>query len=129
MGEPRASTSPCCSTSCSNACPTASSPGAWSVRTGPGTAASACAEISSDLDVAVGGELFVPHAVDGETYPLEGHEIDLEQLVRDAVLLELPLAPTCASTGAPPCRAPSVNDDDDDAPVDPRWAALSELEL
>ena len=87
-------------------------------------------EISSDLDVAVGGELFVPHAVDGETNPLLGHEIDLEQLVRDAVLLERPLAPSCASTGAPPCQAPSVNDDDDDdVPVDPRWAALSELEL
>ncbi|MEX1006247.1 MAG: DUF177 domain-containing protein [Acidimicrobiia bacterium] len=86
-------------------------------------------DLSDDLGAAV-SELFEERFVDGETYPLLGHEIDLEQLVRDAVLLELPLAPTCESTGAPPCRPVDVNDDaDDGAPVDPRWAALSELEL
>ena len=86
-------------------------------------------DLSHDLNVAV-SELYEAHSVDGETYPLLGHEIDLEQLVRDAVLLELPLAPTCASTGAPPCRPAQVNDDaDDGVPVDPRWAALSELEF
>src|SRR6266516_1941680 len=37
------------------------------------------------------------------TLPPEGHEIDLEQLVRDVVLLELPLAPTCETTGRAPC--------------------------
>ena len=31
----------------------------------------------------------------GETYPLDGDEVDLEPLVRDAVLLSLPLAPLC----------------------------------
>ena len=37
-------------------------------------------------------ELYEPHPVDdGDTYPLEGHELDLEQLVRDALVLELPL--------------------------------------
>jgi uncharacterized protein len=86
-------------------------------------------DLSDDLGVAV-SELFEAHSVDGETYPLLGHEIDLEQLVRDAVLLELPLAPTCASTGAAPCQPVGMNDDaGDDTPVDPRWAALSELEL
>ena len=86
-------------------------------------------DLSDDLGASV-SELFEAQAVDGETYPLLGHEIDLEQLVRDAVLLELPLAPTCVSTGGVPCRAVDVNDDaDDGAPVDPRWAALSELEL
>jgi uncharacterized protein len=92
-------------------------------------------EISDDVEVGV-SELYEEHAVDGETYPLLGHVIDLEQLVRDAVLLELPLAPTCASTGGQRCRpeagdheAHESDDADDDAPVDPRWAALSELEL
>ncbi len=99
-------------------------------------------DLAADLDVGV-GELYEHHPVDGETYPIEGETIDLEQLVRDAVLLELPLAPTCASTGGEPCRptgAPGVmiGDDDlqavepdelDNAPADPRWAALSELEL
>ena len=74
-------------------------------------------------------ELFESHPVEGETYPIEGHEIDLEQLARDAVLLELPLAPHCA--------APCVSDADEsdaepsEAPEmgDPRWARLSELEI
>jgi uncharacterized metal-binding protein YceD (DUF177 family) len=41
------------------------------------------------------------------------------------VLLELPLAPHCDEVCAPDA---SISDDDD-APIDPRWAALSELEL
>ena len=32
---------------------------------------------------------------DEEAYPLTGDELDLEPLARDAVLLELPLAPLC----------------------------------
>jgi uncharacterized protein len=82
-------------------------------------------------------ELFERHPVDGETYPLEGHILDLEQLVRDTVLLELPLAPVCAGPAAADCRPepafaageldePAVSDTE---PRDPRWAALSELEL
>jgi uncharacterized protein len=75
-------------------------------------------------------ELFEVVPVEGETYPIEGHEIDLEQLVRDTVLLELPLAPHCAE----PCvaeSAPGAGTDEDptDTPSDPRWAALSELEI
>lgn len=73
-------------------------------------------------------ELFEAAPIEGETYPIEGHEIDLEQLVRDTVLLELPLAPHCAE----PCAAvpaPGVHDDSADTSTDPRWAALSELEI
>jgi uncharacterized protein len=98
-------------------------------------------ELADDVDVAV-SELYEDHPIDGETYPLSGHVIDLEQLVRDAVLLELPLAPTCASTGGRACRPAFVDegpetlttvgapgDEPGDEAVDPRWAALSELEL
>lgn len=74
-------------------------------------------------------ELFEAAPIEGETYPIEGHEIDLEQLVRDTVLLELPLAPHCPE----PCRAEAdpgaPADVPTDAPPDPRWAALSELEI
>ena len=69
-------------------------------------------------------ELFEPTPVEGETYPLVGHELDLEQLVRDTVLLELPLAPHCDE----PCEAAPVAPDADED-VDPRWAVLSELDL
>ncbi len=33
---------------------------------------------------------------DEDAYPLAGDELDLEPLARDAVLLDLPLAPLCA---------------------------------
>jgi uncharacterized protein len=87
--------------------------------------------------VAEVSELFEDHPVDGETYPLEGHVVDLEQLTRDALLLELPLAPACPA-GDPECVAPPAPladaDPDPDAgdetvTTDPRWAALSTLEL
>ena len=92
-------------------------------------------EIDRELTVHV-DELFEPDPVEGETYPLEGGELDLEQLVRDALLLELPLAPHCAeacrpSTAASAPAAPAGSDEPDehDEPVDPRWAPLAELEL
>src|SRR5688500_15082149 len=72
-------------------------------------------------------ELFEADAVEGETYPIAGHEIDLEQLVRDTVVLDLPLAPVCADTGAPECE-PTAGQHDAPEP-DPRWAALSQLDL
>ncbi|MBM3672773.1 MAG: DUF177 domain-containing protein [Actinobacteria bacterium] len=85
---------------------------------------SRCLEaMSGRLEVPV-DELFEPTPVEGETYPIVGHEIDLEQLIRDSVLLELPLAPHCE----PPCE-PAFSPPADDDVTDPRWAALSELEL
>jgi uncharacterized protein len=87
--------------------------------------------------VAEVSELFEDHPVDGETYPIEGHVVDLHQLVRDALLLELPLAPTCPAGDAgcvalPDPHADADADPDttaDPRPADPRWAALSTLEL
>jgi uncharacterized protein len=82
-------------------------------------------EISMHVD-----ELFEEKNVDGETYPIEGHEIDLEQLVRDNVMLELPLAPHCDEECTP---AGDLPDDpvvvQDESSTDPRWAVLSQLEL
>jgi uncharacterized protein len=94
-------------------------------------------DLGGDLDLAV-AELYEQRPVEGETYPVEGHLIDLELLVRDAVLLELPLAPSCRSVLGSECAPvipPGVSFDEpndsepDEPPADPRWAALSELEL
>lgn len=99
-------------------------------------------ELGGDLELNV-AELYESSPVEGETYPIvAGHLIDLELLVRDAVLLELPLAPTCRSVDGRECApvtTPGVSFDepyDDEAagadgaaPADPRWAALSEFEL
>lgn len=81
-------------------------------------------------------EVFEANPLEGETYPLEGDEVDLERVVRDAVLLSLPLAPLCRADciGPAPETFPTVTegamgDDagDDDPPRDPRWAALEGL--
>jgi uncharacterized protein len=96
------------------------------VRAGWRAQCSVCLrDLERVLEVHV-DELFEAESVEGETYPIEGHELDLEQLVRDALLLDLPLAPHCED----PCEpARPLSAADDDAPIDPRWAALSELEL
>ena len=61
---------------------------------------------------------------------LQGIELDLEPLLRDTVVLDLPFTPLCRPDCAglcPDCGA-NLNADPDhlhDDRIDPRWAALS----
>jgi DUF177 domain-containing protein len=69
---------------------------------------------------------------DEDTYPLEGDVLDLRPLVRDALLLELPLAPLCRQDcrGLCPTCGADLNAGPCDcgpAAVDPRWAVLDGL--
>ncbi|HEY8080481.1 MAG TPA: DUF177 domain-containing protein [Acidimicrobiales bacterium] len=70
---------------------------------------------------------------DEDAYPLVGDEIDLTALVRDAVVLELPLAPLCRDDCAGLC--PQCGTDRNVGPcacepeVDPRWATLDALRV
>jgi uncharacterized protein len=73
-----------------------------------------------------------PADADEETYPLTGDQLDLRPLVRDALLLELPLAPLCRPDCrglCPTCGADHNETACDCGPVasDPRWAALDAL--
>ena len=77
-------------------------------------------------------EVFEDEPTEGETRPLEGVSIDLEPVAREAVLLELPLAPLCREDClglCPQCGA--VRDEVDcghSAEVaDARWSALADL--
>jgi uncharacterized protein len=78
-------------------------------------------------------ELFEARPADGETYPIEGDEVDLEPVVRDAALLHLPLAPLCRDdcAGPVPEVLPVVvaGTDEPEPARDPRWAALDQLRL
>ncbi|NYG56415.1 uncharacterized protein BJ989_002719 [Nocardioides perillae] len=63
---------------------------------------------------------------------LEGDLVDLEPLLRDAVVLALPFQPLCEDDCpglCPECGARLADDPDHthDAPVDPRWAGLAAL--
>lgn len=84
-------------------------------------------------------EVFEPRPVGGETYPLADDTVDLEPMVRDAVLLTLPLAPLCSDDcrGPAPDVFPALVEGDEPAgggaegpsepPSDPRWAGLDAL--
>lgn len=79
-------------------------------------------------------EIFVRDPVEGETRALEGDQIDLNPVVRDAVLLELPLAPLCRPDCAGLCPQCGGNRNNDpcscsNVAVDPRWAGLDQLQL
>jgi len=79
-------------------------------------------------------ELFEAVPLEGETYLLEDDVIDLEPMVRDALLLELPLAPLCRDDCAGLCPTCGANRNDEpcdcaEAEPDPRWAALRSLEI
>jgi uncharacterized protein len=68
---------------------------------------------------------------DEDAYPLAGDELDLEPLARDAVLLELPLAPLCSEECrglCPQCGANWNVTTCECAPAgDPRWSVLDAL--
>jgi len=74
-------------------------------------------------------EVFDTRPVEGEMYALDGDRLDVEPLIRDAVLLSLPLAPLCEDA----CRGPEpdghpIGADESEA-IDPRWSGLGELKF
>lgn len=79
-------------------------------------------------------ELFVHEpGPDGEELPvLDGDLLDLEPVVRDAVVLALPLAPLCSQDCPGLCIQCGARLADDlghaHEVIDPRWAGLSGLE-
>ncbi len=91
--------------------------------------------ISDSLEIDI-QELFVypgSEATEDEASRLEGDLIDLEPLLRDDVVLELPYQPMCGEDCAGLCAECGANLDADpghahDEPIDPRWAGLLRLE-
>jgi len=70
--------------------------------------------------------------LDDETSRLEDDQIDLEPLLRDAVVLALPFQPLCREDCpglCTECGARLADDPDHahEAPIDPRWASLDQL--
>jgi uncharacterized protein len=82
-------------------------------------------------------ELYLYEPADGDDQDddvsrLEGDLLDLEPVLRDAVVLALPFQPLCQDDCpglCPECGARLADDPDHrhDEPVDPRWAALADL--
>lgn len=98
-----------------------------------GTWAAECSSglepLTEDFSYAF-AELFEREPLEGQTYLIEGTQIDLIQVVRDTVLPELPLAPRCADAVDGFCdRCADMRPAPQEASIDPRWAALSELSV
>lgn len=77
-----------------------------------------------------GGE---PVSEDDEVSTLEDDLLDLEPLLRDAVVLALPFQPLCQDDCPGLCvecgaRLADDPDHQHEAPIDPRWTALTQLE-
>ena len=69
---------------------------------------------------------------EGEVSRLEKDLLDLEPVVRDAIVLALPLTPLCTPDCAGLCvtcgeRLDDLPPDHSHEALDPRWAALSQL--
>ncbi len=102
-----------------------------------------CLEDATGATLVEVDEIYERNPVEGETYRLAGEKLDLEPMIREVVLLSLPLAPLCSDdcAGPAPDRFPATVESDpasagaadadggDDAkPVgDPRWAALDAI--
>jgi len=74
----------------------------------------------------------LPAEEDDEVSTLQDDLVDLEPLLRDAVVLALPFQPLCQDDCpglCPECGARLAEDPDHahQAAIDPRWAALTEL--
>lgn len=87
--------------------------------------------LSRDFRVEV-AELFSPDP-DEETYALAEETLDLEPMVRDAVVLAMPFSPLCRPDCAGLCERCGGDRNRGECscppPADPRWAVLSELKL
>jgi uncharacterized protein len=75
---------------------------------------------------------YVRDSEDDEALTLDGDVLDLESVVRDAVVLDLPMNPLCdpdCEGLCPTCgaRMADVEPDHSHVEVDPRWASLALL--
>jgi uncharacterized protein len=90
-----------------------------------------CLEPVTDTVESQLQELFAYDATDDADAPvLDGDLIDLEPLVRDSIVLGLPMNPVCADDCAGLCtgcggRLDELGDDHTHESADPRWASLS----
>jgi uncharacterized protein len=77
-------------------------------------------------------EMYSLHPIEGETYPIVNDQVDLELVAREAILLDLPLAPVCREECAGLCLTCGADLNDGPcscAPTapDPRWSVLDGL--
>lgn len=97
-----------------------------------GTCRRCATRVDGELDVVV-SERFAPgpRPADDLAYPFEDDSLDLAPLVRDSIMLNLPIAPLCREDCAGLCAVCGADLNEGPcgcaAPTDPRWATLDAL--
>jgi uncharacterized protein len=99
------------------------------------TASGECSRCLDPIDSAVEvefQELFAYSGTSEDDFVVENESIDLDQVIRDAVVLSLPFQPVCSAGCKGLCVTcgAKLNEDPQhahEAPVDPRWNALTNL--
>ncbi|MGB3413205.1 MAG: DUF177 domain-containing protein [Microbacteriaceae bacterium] len=76
-------------------------------------------------------ELFGYELAEGVDYQVQDDHVNLEQVVRDAVVLSLPFSPVCEDGCEKPTLAEGITvvlaDDEGEPEIDPRWGKLNQL--
>jgi len=97
------------------------------LATAEGECARCLAPVTIPLDVEF-AELFAYPADEPFEHQLEGDQLDLEPVVRDAIVLALPFRPECVGGCEDLDLGPDIRliteDAQQEEPADPRWAAL-----
>jgi uncharacterized protein len=99
------------------------------------TASGECSRCLDPIDSSVEvefQELFAYSGTSEDDFVVENESIDLDQVIRDAVVLSLPFQPVCSAGCKGLCVTcgAKLNEDPQhahEAPVDPRWNALTNL--
>ncbi|HRN30138.1 MAG TPA: DUF177 domain-containing protein [Terrimesophilobacter sp.] len=89
------------------------------------------AEVKHPVEVEI-QELFAYASDDALEYAIHGDHVDLEPVIRDAVVLALPFQPVCQDDCpglCPQCGVRLLDEPghEHEKPADPRWAALAGL--
>jgi uncharacterized protein len=94
-----------------------------------------CLGEAAGMVVADVREIFEPNPSEGETYELNGDVVDLEPMLREAIVLEFPMAPVlCEDDCKGLCPQCGVNRNESECNCDTevrdiRWAALDDLKF
>ena len=96
-----------------------------------GVCARCLTDIAEPLEVEI-QELFAYPGAEAEDFEVRDDHVDLENLVRDAIVLSLPFQPVCQPDcpGLDPATGERLAESTGAAsrePVDPRWAALQDF--
>jgi uncharacterized protein len=87
--------------------------------------------VTGELSIAVRERFGAAPIAEDELYPIVDDTIDLGPLVRDAIVLDLPMAPLCREDCKGLCPQCGADRNESEcscvAPPDPRWANLDVL--